>query len=55
MVVLPSFLLGRVVAPAGRADNTATSLVTTGSYQWCMAAPATLADENAAVVRVTST
>jgi hypothetical protein len=33
MVVLPSFLLGRVVAPAGRADNTATSLVATGSYQ----------------------
>src|SRR5215218_5537200 len=33
MVVLPSFLLRRVVAPAGRADNTATSLVATGSYQ----------------------
>jgi hypothetical protein len=33
MVVLPSFLLGRVVGPAGRADNTATSLVATGSYQ----------------------
>src|SRR5215218_2519422 len=33
MVVLPSFLLPRVVAPAGRADNTATSLVATGSYQ----------------------
>src|SRR5512132_2035201 len=33
MVVLPSFLLGRVVGPAGRADNTARSLVATGSYQ----------------------
>src|SRR5829696_4676868 len=33
MVVLPSFLLRWVVAPAGRADNTATSLVATGSYQ----------------------
>src|SRR5829696_4959263 len=33
MVVLPSFLLGRVVAPAGWADNTATSVVATGSYQ----------------------
>src|SRR5512132_1073761 len=33
MVVLPSFLLRRVVGPAGRADNTATSLVATGSYQ----------------------
>src|SRR5215204_4998092 len=33
MVVLPSFLLRGVVAPAGRADNTATSLVATGSYQ----------------------
>src|SRR4029453_12540872 len=33
MVVLPSFLLGRVVAPTGWADNTATSLVATGSYQ----------------------
>jgi hypothetical protein len=32
-VVVPSFLLGRVVAPAGRADSTATSLVATGSYQ----------------------
>jgi hypothetical protein len=28
---VPSFLLGRVVAPAGWADNTATSLVVTGS------------------------
>ena len=33
MVVLPSFLLGRVVGPAGRAGNTATSLVATGFYQ----------------------
>src|SRR5215211_4164986 len=33
MVVLPSFLLRWVVGPAGRADNTATSLVATGSYQ----------------------
>src|SRR5512133_905436 len=33
MVVLPSFRLRRVVGPAGRADNTATSLVATGSYQ----------------------
>jgi hypothetical protein len=33
MVVSPSFLLGRVVGPAGRADNTATSLVATCSYQ----------------------
>lgn len=32
-MVLPSFLLRRVVGPAGRADNTATSLVATGSYQ----------------------
>jgi hypothetical protein len=32
-VVSPSFLLRRVVGPAGRADNTATSLVATGSYQ----------------------
>jgi hypothetical protein len=32
-VVLPSFLLGRVVGPAGWADNTATRLVATGSYQ----------------------